>query len=284
MSESGFPNLHFEIREGGLYQKHTVNPFEYLPYDDTIDHTVAISEVYIHTPGPGDPTVTARAIVTAPRDELDFNRITMMVDSGSGTDQRTIDFQALNKEMTTLENPEILDNPCINDVCIMPARFNRYADEYRVDFVFYGLQGSDSVALTAEAADVHSNLVHTSKSQSAREIIISPNQHVSSTWPGTTIAYTHILSNEDDTPHTLNLSATSAQSWATYISPSITLPPGQKQITVSITVPAGASGRTDCTVVMATDEADGTLQVIAVDVTDVPYLSFLPVILKDHFP
>jgi murein DD-endopeptidase MepM/ murein hydrolase activator NlpD len=284
-NEQGFEHLHFEIRERYPTQKYTVNPFKYLPYTDTVSHTVAISGIYVHN-ADGDSFVTARAVVTSPRNELDFNRITMEADYGSGIDQRTIDFQALNKEMTTLENPEILDNPYINNVCIMPARFcsnSNDCKEYRIDFVFYGLQGSDSITLTAEAADVHTNVVSTTASQVAEGITISPDSVTSYVWSGNVITYTHVLSNNSGISHTFNLSATSAQSWTTRVSPTfISLDDGVKaEITVYITVPTGIpSGRTDCTVIIASD-VSGTIQMMAVDVTRIPYVVFLPIILKN---
>jgi murein DD-endopeptidase MepM/ murein hydrolase activator NlpD len=286
-NEKQFPHLHFEIRERGLYQKHTVNPFKYLPYTDTVSHTIAINGTYIHTADPGNsPTVTARAVVTSSRNELDFNRIAMVVNNGSGTDQRTIDFQALNKEMTTVENPEILDTPYISDVCIMPARFcsdSNECKEYGIDFVFYGLRGSYSITLTAEAADVHSKVVSTTTSQTAGGITISPDYIAYYGRPGNVVTYTHILNNSSGISHTLNLSAKSAQSWTAKVSPSpISLNNGvQEEVTVYITVPTGIrSGTTDCAVVTATD-ITGTIQAIAIDVTSV-YLSFLPIIMKGY--
>ncbi|MFB6375282.1 MAG: M23 family metallopeptidase, partial [Bradymonadaceae bacterium] len=34
-SASGFPHLHFEIREGGFYRHHCAHPLSYLPYEQT---------------------------------------------------------------------------------------------------------------------------------------------------------------------------------------------------------------------------------------------------------
>jgi len=287
-SESGFPHLHFEIREGGLYQKDAVNPFKYLPYDDTVDHTVVINGVYMHTPGPEDPTVTARAIVTALRNELDFNRITIMVDNGSKTDQRTIDFQALNKEMTTVENPEILDKPYINDVCIMPTRFNRYSDDYRIDFVFYGLQGGNSVTLTAEAADVHSNVVTTPDlPQAAGGITIFPDFAELWVSPGMTGTYVHTLTNTTGDTHTFTLDTLSAhgqERWNVHVIPSnVTLGPGMSAaITVTIAVSdAVATGTIDCIAIMAIS-GDG-IQAIAVGVITASRV-YLPIIIKNYPP
>ena len=283
-SASGFEHLHFEIRRGGYYQRNAVNPFVYLPYtDDPFGHTAIISGVYVHTASV-TPTVIARVVVTAPANELDFNRLALTVtDSEGQRDWRVADFHVFNIQKSTIEHPEVLDNPYVDDICIMPARFNTTTQEYRIDFVFYGLKGSNSITLTAEAADVHSHVVSTSTSKTAGGVTISPSQVISSAWPGTTITYTHILSNESGITPTLKLDASSAQSWTVQVSPpSITLP-DQSEIKVSITVPTNTCGITDCTAVTAAD-VTGTIQVIAVDVTNVPCPSFLPVIMKNYHP
>jgi hypothetical protein len=277
-------HLHFEIRRGGYYQRNAINPFVYLPYTNNLSPTAIISGVYVHTASV-PPTVTARVVVTAPANELDFNRLALTVTDGPRElDWRVADFHVFNIQKSTIERPELLDNPYVDDICIMPASFNKDDNEYRIDFVFYGLEGSDPITLTAEAADVHSNVVSTTVSQPAGGITISPGYATYYAWPGNVVAYTHVLSNSSGTSHTLNLSARSAQSWTAHASPpSVFMDDGdQEEITVYITVPTGLrSGTTDCTVVTAAD-VTGTIQVIAVDVTSVPYLSFLPIIMKDY--
>jgi len=278
-------HLHFEIRRGGYYQRNAINPFVYLPHTDTLSHTAIISGVYVHTAS-GTPTVTARVVVTAPANELDFNRLALTVTDGTRElDWRVADFHVFNIQKSTIEHPELLDNPYVDDICIMPASFNKDDNEYRIDFVFYGLRGSDSITLTAEAADVHSYVMSTTVSQPAGGITISPGYATYYAWPGNVVAYTHVLSNSSGTSHTLNLGAKSAQSWTAEVSPpSVSLNNGeQKEVTVYITIPTGiCSGATDCTVVTAAD-ITGTIQAIAIDVTSVPYL-FLPVIMMKGYP
>jgi hypothetical protein len=276
-------HLHFEIRRGGYYQRNAINPFVYLPYTDTLGHTAIISGVYVHTASM-TPTVTARVVVTALANELDFNRLALTVTDGTEElDWRAADLHVFNIQKSTIEHPEVLDNPYVDDICIMPAPFNKTSGEYRIDFVFYGLEGDNSVTLTAEAADVHSNVRSTTTSKMAGGVTISPTQVISSTWPGTTITYTHILSNGSGITPTLKLNATSAQSWTVQVSPSsITLLPYQQsEIKVSLTVPTSTCGITDCIAVTAADTT-GTIQVIGVDVTSVPCPSFLPVIMKNY--
>jgi hypothetical protein len=163
VSKSDFPHLHFEIRECGFYQRHTVNPFLYLPYADTVRHTVAFSNVET-IPADGDSMlVTATVVVTAPRDELDFNAITLEIKDADGSllDRRSVDFHARNA-LTPYPMPpdDPLDNSYMDGVHIAPDPFSTRSDEYRVTFAFDGMQGRCPMTLIASAADVHHNVTH----------------------------------------------------------------------------------------------------------------------------
>jgi len=286
-NENRFPHLHFEIRDGSVYQNDTVNPFQYLPYDDGLNHSVAISGVYLHPTGSGDAIVTARAIVTSPRNELDFNAITLTVNSAAGTAQRTIDFQALNREMTTVENPAILDNPYIHDVCIMPARFNATTAQYRIDFIFYGLGGSNNVTLTAEASDVHANVTSTITGQMMGNLAISPNYSESRISPVMTGAIVHTLTNASSDPQTWKLSVDSAQGkerWTVKVAPEfIDLAGGESQsVTVTVNIsPTVSIGTVNC--IALTASAGDDVQAIALDVITVEERIYLPITMK-KFP
>jgi hypothetical protein len=154
--------LHFEIRDCGFFQRHAINPFLYLPYMDTSQHTVAFSTV-VTTPTVGDSMlVTATLVVTAPRDELDFNAITLEIRGANCRilDRRSVDFHIRNgRTPFPVPDPDPFDTECMDGVCIAPARFNTSSDEYRVEFTFGGMQGSRSMMLTATATDVHQNEV-----------------------------------------------------------------------------------------------------------------------------
>ncbi len=286
-NENRFPHLHFEIRNGSVYQRDTVNPFQYLPYDDGLNHSVAISGVYLHPAGSGNTTATVRAIVTSPRSELDFNAITLTVNSTARTEQRTVDFQALNQEMTTLENPAILDDPYIHDVCIMPARFNTTTAQYRIDFVFYGLRGSNGVTLISEASDVHANVVSATTGQTMGDFSISPNYSESRISPGMTGTIVHTLTNTSSDPQTWNLRVDSAQGkerWSVKVVPkSITLESGSSEtVTVTASVSPNVSiGTVNC--IALTAVAGDDAQAIALDVVVVVDHTYLPVTMK-NFP
>jgi parallel beta-helix repeat protein len=285
-SASGFAHLHFEIRdEPGGYEKYSVNPFGRMSYAATNDYEIEISGVYVDPTDPVSPT-TVLLTVTGPRQELDLNRFTVSIDGS----ERVLDFKNLNQTKTPAPNnttPDVLDNPYQNDICIMPARFNKYSDEYRIDLTFYDLPGSNSDTLTAEAADVYSNVVSTTTSQTAGGITISPDYAESWVSPGMTGTFTHTLANNTGATHTFTLTKASAQGeerWDVEVTPSpITLNNVESRaitvtVAISETVPIGT---VDCIVVTAASE--GEIQAIAVDVITASRI-YLPIVMKNYPP
>jgi hypothetical protein len=281
VSTSGFAHLHFEIRRGGYYQRNAINPFVYLPYADTRGPTPVIGGLYVHTASV-TPTVTAWAVVTTPANELDFNRLEVTVTDGAQEcDRRAVDLHVFNMQKSTIEHPEALDDPYVDHVCIMPARFNKDSDEYRIDFIFYGLQGSDSITVTAEAADVHFNRVFSSARQNAGRVSIFPNYAESWVSPGMTATLIHTPSDT----YTFALSTAcgrSREQWGVQVNPSsVTLGPGESDtMTVTVAVPATVPvGTVDYIAVTAVSEHE--VQAVVVDVA-IAARTYLPTVLKGY--
>lgn len=168
VSESGFPHLHFEIRQGGLLQRHAINPFTRLPYIDRRSPTVRIDEVNVETPGAPDVTVTVELPRGSARQELDFNEIEVSVWVASGDSMTLVDEHSVNLEewnfAHTPEPPEdanqFLDDPMFNGVMIEPAHFSSSSSGYTVKFTFFDLVGTADAAelmVTATARDVDGN-------------------------------------------------------------------------------------------------------------------------------
>lgn len=142
-SESGFEHLHFEIRNDGIYQENAINPWQFLPYDNTANLAVAIQ-------GQPDLTDPLRPLVdvsvSSDSAELDFNRIEIAIYEINDTDQilissQEVDFNQWNAQYTPRDNPSrFLDDPTFNNVSISPAVFNARSDSYRMGFSFNGLQ------------------------------------------------------------------------------------------------------------------------------------------------
>jgi fibronectin-binding autotransporter adhesin len=90
--------------------------------------------------------------------------------------------------------------------------------------------------------------------------------------PGTTIAYTHTLTNAGNGADTFTINAVSSEGWITGLSPSsVPLAPGETHtVVVTITVPSGtSSGTVDTTVITATSQYDLAVRDSATDTTTV---------------
>lgn len=152
VGSNGFPHLHFETRLGSVLRQDAVNPYRYLPYTDTLRHTIAITEVL------ADGGVWVR--VTVPADELDLNAVTLTVRSaitGATLAAPVLDYEARNKKY--LGDPAQIDIPDLDGVLIQPLLYATNTPVYVVDFLFHDLPGRGWVDLTACAVDVKGNAV-----------------------------------------------------------------------------------------------------------------------------
>ena len=151
-SDSSFPHIHFEIRDGSVFRRDTINPFHYLPYADTIQHTVAFTAV---RPG---KWVGVKA--TALPQELDINQITVTLQHFL-TDQRlyshTLDYEARN--LFYLGQPITLDNPHLDNMTVQPHKFNTTTLQYEVDVRFREFPAEPLGRLEACTIDVKLNRV-----------------------------------------------------------------------------------------------------------------------------
>jgi hypothetical protein len=168
VGDSGFPHPHFETRDGGLFQRHAVSPFSFLPYADVSAPEVAIDSVDLNVP---EAPIVA-ATVSLPRsnidDELDFNALTVSVWEDTGgelslVDEHTFDMRDWNLMFTPLppEDENVnMDNPDFNGVAVDPEPFVTASELYVVHFTFGELSGPADPAttvVTATAVDVMGN-------------------------------------------------------------------------------------------------------------------------------
>lgn len=93
--------------------------------------------------------------------------------------------------------------------------------------------------------------------------------------PGTTVTYTHVLSNSGAVSDTYTITYTSGLGWATSVTPTVvyTLPPGSAApVTVTVSVPSGIlSGTIDTLIITATSQFTDTVFGTATDETAVGY-------------
>lgn len=149
---NGFPHLHFETRRGSVLRQDAVNPYRYLPYSDTIRHTIAITEVL------SNGGVWLR--VTTPADELDLNAVTLTVRSaitGGLLAAPVLDYEARNKKY--LGDPAQIDIPDLDGALIQPLIYATNTPVYVVDFLFHSLPGLGPVGIDACGLDVKGNAV-----------------------------------------------------------------------------------------------------------------------------
>lgn len=179
---NGFDHLHFEIRDGGLYQKHATHPLLFLPYTDSSAPQVSITSVNLTNPA--RPEVQVH--VTLPTDQLDLNRVEVTVyNTASGqpvqVDQEVFDIINWNLNYTTFgttTNLKILDtapaydgvydsdygqgtvSPAPYGVTVSPAVFNVSSANYVLDLKFFDLNGAanaGNVLIKAKAVDINGN-------------------------------------------------------------------------------------------------------------------------------
>ena len=152
VGDNGFPHLHFETRQGSVLRQDAVNPYRYLPYTDTIRHTIAITEVLT------EGGVWLR--VTTPADELDLDTVTLTVRSaitGGLLAESGLGYETRNKKY--LGDPAQIDTPDLDGVRIQPLVYATNTPVYVVDFLFHRLPGLGPVRIDACALDVKGNAV-----------------------------------------------------------------------------------------------------------------------------
>ena len=163
-SQSGFAHLHFEIRDGGIHQKHCIHPLLVLPYEDAGPPGLTIT--HVSTKSPARPRVGVT--VTTRSREVDLNRVEVCIYGkrhGRTLYHRAYNMIQWNRQFTPGRSPHIfLDDPAYNGVEVQPAPFNASSQVYRVDFSFFLQEpgrGSDNV-VKARAEDVRGNVAEAS--------------------------------------------------------------------------------------------------------------------------
>jgi hypothetical protein len=252
-SYSGFEHIHFEIRdEPGTYEKYAENPFGSMPYDDANDYQITLDQVTVDPANPAGPTTVLMTVV-APRQELDLDRFSVSVDG----EARAIGFNQLNRTKTPAPNntePDVLDNPYQDGVCLLPQRFNAASDAYRISLAFDRLPGAAPHAVVASAADVSSYTVTAETVVDASTPLLSPAVVTATTPAGRWVPHSHTLTNGSAAMRAFTLTARSAQSWTVAIEPEmVSLEAGESvTITSYISVPDSdyvLPGTIDCVVV-----------------------------------
>ncbi len=161
-SVSGFEHLHFEIRDGGIYQQHAINPWSLLPYPDTDNLGVSLDLLDFSIP---DAPVI-RVQVQSASSELDFNRVELAIydETGDGDllAESYVDYQEWNRLYTPQDAPHrYLDQADFNGITLQPARFSSASEFYEAGFEFHQLTLSylpAAVRVVARVYDVNDSV------------------------------------------------------------------------------------------------------------------------------
>jgi murein DD-endopeptidase MepM/ murein hydrolase activator NlpD len=156
VAESGFPHLHFEIRDGGKGQERCVHPLRTLPglgwappqissiVIDDADPAAVTVEVTVGALGV-DPALVRVEIATSDRA------------TGAAIEERVFDFEEWNRKYTLPDDPGAIDDPDLEGIHVDPAEFNEDSVAYGLRLRFGGLMGAarpGDLMVTARAIDV----------------------------------------------------------------------------------------------------------------------------------
>ena len=155
--DSGFELVHFEIRAGGIYQRHCCNPWKYLP---NINNSYSTFEANLTlTPNYNSLPCEAVVNISVPPDQLTFNRIELHVNGGDVI--RVFDMCEDNLEHSS----DDLGLPLLEgNIYISPMQFSSRSYEngepltYGFEFLDLPTPGGTVIA---KAYDVFGNFVET---------------------------------------------------------------------------------------------------------------------------
>jgi len=129
--------LHFEVRDGGVYQQHCIHPLTVLPYQNRLPPK--ITSVELHAAGEtGALTIT----LSTPRSECDLKRVDVTVfDAGRMIATRTYDLVELNRKYSPQDNPNSLIQSQDFQQVIAQPKFLADKQDYELTLIFYQLPG-----------------------------------------------------------------------------------------------------------------------------------------------
>jgi murein DD-endopeptidase MepM/ murein hydrolase activator NlpD len=159
VSHSGFEHLHFEIRDGGIHQKHCIHPLVVLPYEDRGAPQVKITTVSTESPAKPKVGVT----VTSKSHELDFNRVEVFIykeSFGNTLYHHAYDTMRWNQRYTPINSPDVfMDDWTFNEIEVHPAPYSASSETYRVDFSFFLQRPTnvDEIVVKVRVEDVRGN-------------------------------------------------------------------------------------------------------------------------------
>jgi uncharacterized membrane protein len=144
----------------------------------------------------------------------------------------------------------------------------------------------DTTVLTATSAATYglttTSVVNTGTVLQFARVSLTP-EHNDTASPGTTITYTHAVTNTGNGPDTLSFSATSSQGWGTSVTPSdATVPAGASTtLQVAVTAPPTVGDAIDVTTVTARSTFNHTVFASVQDTTRTQNNIYLPLVVRN---
>ena len=146
-------HIHFEIRVGGLFQRHCCNPWKYLP-NPANDYSSFVTTDFSLTPNYHDIDCEAVVNVSVPPDQLTFNRIELHIFDNNNQPQevRFFDMCGANLDHTfeDMEDWEYQEDPTDSSsyvIRISPDTFNSQSYQ-NGESASYGFEFIDLPALS----------------------------------------------------------------------------------------------------------------------------------------
>ncbi len=150
-----------------------------------------------------------------------------------------------------------------------------------------GLQERTTLTATSLANPaIFATVVDTTTAHHVAALQLTADQAATAT-AGTSVTYTHILTNSGNGPDTFALSHSGIQGWTATYPPTIALGYGQSTtFVITISIPADAvSGTVEATLLTAASQSDSGVQATVVDRTTAVVNTraiFLPLVLRNH--
>jgi len=145
----------------------------------------------------------------------------------------------------------------------------------------------ETTVLTATSATTYgvttTSVVNTGTVLQFARVSLAP-EHDDTASPGTTITYTHTVTNTGNGPDAFNFSVTSSQEWGTSVTPSDALVPAGTSATlrVAVTVPPTVGDAIDVTTVTARSTFNHTVFASVRDTTRTQNNIYLPLVVRNR--
>lgn len=159
-SDSHFPHLHFEIRDGSPTQEFCVHPLRFLPSPSWMPPSLTFLDVDTSDPA----GVIAKVEVTLPTYSPGLMQVavkTSLRSTGETLQERVFDYDDWNRKFTKPDSSdEAVDDPTHDFIRVDPVEFTNTSPNYTMRFRFSTLKGTaqtDDLVVTARALDVHGN-------------------------------------------------------------------------------------------------------------------------------